>query len=204
MSQTNGMMNSAPSTGAPTSAPPMSNPILQASEQKIEDGLTDSNRESYMKIVVAGMAAGLARGPNSILASLLKSPDPVRDAAKGAVGLVLILRKDAKGVMPLKAMIPAAMTLMLHALDFVSHAGHTQVGTNELVRATHIFTNTLFGHFGITPAMLQQAAQKVHGLTQDPVAMAQINLKAGITQHPAAANPTPMPAEPTPAPGGQS
>lgn len=188
-----GLINAAPDDGAQNVAGPMSDPVLQASEDKIEAGLADSNRPSYQKIVVAGMAAGLARGPDGILASLLKSPDPVRDAARGAVALVLILRRDAHGVMPLKAMIPAAMTLMLRALDFVNRTGKVKVGTAELVRATHIFTNEMFGKFGITPPMLQSAVQRVHQITQDPNAVAALNLKAGVTQHPNAANPTPMP-----------
>lgn len=195
-----GLINGAsqPSdAGTPNAATqPMSDPVLQAAEEKIESQLAHdpSNAQNYMKIVVAGMAAALARGPAGILASLRKSPDPVRDAAKGAVALVLILRRNARGVMPTKAMIPAAMTLMLRALDFVNRTGTKQIGTAELVRATHIFTNEMFRAFHITPATLHQAAGQVHAVTQDPQAMAQVNLKAGITQHPNAATPTPMPA----------
>src|SRR5579872_6868469 len=96
-----GMINAAPDEA-------MSSPILEAAEQKIEAGIDPAVKPNYQKIVVAGMAAALARGPDGLLASLRKSPDPVRDAAKGAVALVLILRRDAKGIMPLKAMIPAA------------------------------------------------------------------------------------------------
>jgi hypothetical protein len=190
-----GMINGAPpAAGAAQTTNQMSSPILEAAEQKIEEQLAqdDQNKQNYQKIVVAGMAAALSRGPDGILASLRKSPDPVRDAAKGAVSLVLILRRNARGVMPLKAMVPAAMTLMLRALDFVNRTG-TKIGTPELVRATHIFTNEVFAAFHITPAMLAHASTQVHALTQDPVAMAAINQKAGITQHPNAANPTPMP-----------
>jgi hypothetical protein len=191
-----GMINSAPNAGQPGADGPMSDPVLQAAEMKIEAALTPANRQNYMKIVVAGMAAGMANGPKSILASLLKSPDPVRDAAKGAVALVLILRRQARGVMPLKAMVPAAMTLMLRALDFVNRAGKAQVGTPELVRATHIFTNELFGHFGITPPMLANAVQRVHAITADPVAMDAINRKAGTVRDPNASEVTQVPGGP--------
>jgi hypothetical protein len=189
------MINSATqgdAGGTPNATEPME-PVLQAAEDKLEAGLDPANRQNYMKIVVAGLSAALARGPAGILASLRKSPDPVRGAAIGAVGLVLILRRHAKGVMPIKAMVPAAMTLMLHALDFANRTGLVKVGTPELVRATHIFANEVFHAFHITPPMLHQAAAQVHAITADPVAMAKINLKAGITQHPNAATPTPMP-----------
>jgi hypothetical protein len=90
-------------------------------------------------------------------------------------------------------MMPAAITLMLHALDFVARAGKVPIGPPELVRAAHIFTNDMFGAFNITPAMLHAYTARVHAITQDPVAMRAVNLKAGIVQHPNAATPTPMP-----------
>lgn len=171
----------------------LSNSLLQQTEDKIEDGLTPENRANYMKIVVAGMHAALAGGPNSILASLKQSQDPISDAAKGAISLVLVLRKQAHGVMPPKAIPPAATTLMLKALDFIDRSGIAKVGQPELVRATHILTDTIFARFGITNHGLQNAAEKIHAITQDPEAMHQISMKAGGTAHPGAA--------PPPAPG---
>ena len=171
----------------------LGNPLLQQAEQKVESQLTPENRGNYEKIVVAGLHAALAGGPTGILASLKKSTDPVSDAAKGAVALVIILRKQARGIMPLKAAVPAAMTLMLKALDFADRAKIVKVGQPELVRATHIFTDDIFAKFGITKQGLANAAQRVHAITQDPDAMAKINLKAGVTQHPLAAAPTPTP-----------
>lgn len=175
----------------------LNNPLLQQAEAKVEAGLTPENRANYLKIVVAGLHIGLDKGPDGILASLAQSKDPVADAAKGAISLVLILRKQAKGVMPLKAMVPAAMTLMLKALDFADRSKIVKVDNPELVRATHIFTDTMFARFGITKAGLANAASRVNALTNDPAAMAKISLKAGLTRHPNAATPTPLPAGPT-------
>lgn len=171
----------------------LNSPILQQAEDKVESQLDPETRANYVKITVAGMHAALDGGSNSILASLKKSQDPVSDAAKGAVSLCLILRKQAHGIMPLKAMVPAAMTLMLKALDFADRAGIVKVGQPELVRATRVFTDTVFARFGITKDGLANAAQKVHAITQDPAKMAAINLKSGITAHPGAATPTPLP-----------
>lgn len=174
----------------------LNNPLLQQAEDKVESGLTPDNKANYDKIVLAGMHIGLDKGPSGILASLAKSKDPIADAAKGAVSLVIILRKQAKGVMPMRAAVPAAMTLMLKALDFVDRSKIAPVGQPDLVRATHIFTDTIFARFGITKQGLANAANKVHALTQDPQAMAKINMKAGITRHPDAATPTPLPGGP--------
>ena len=188
-----GIINGA--QGDAGTAAPWSSPILQAAEAKLETQLDPGNRQNYQKIVVAGMAAALARGPNGILAKLLKNPDPVKGAARGAVALVLILRRETKkGVMPIKAMIPAGLTLMFRALDWVNRSGVAKVGTPELVRATHIFANDMFGAFNITPAMLHRAAAQVHSVTQDPSAMEMINRKAGIVKAPGASEPTIAPA----------
>jgi hypothetical protein len=174
----------------------LGNPLLQQAEDKVESGLTPENRANYMKIVVAGMHVALDKGPNGIMASLGKSQDPIADAARGAVSLVIILRQQAHGIMPLKSMVPAAMTLMLKALDFVDRSKIAPVGNPELVRATHVFTDTMFARMGITKAGLANAATKIHAITQDPQAMAKINLKAGFTRHPMAATPTPLPPGP--------
>ena len=154
------------------------NPLLRQAEANIEGQLTPENHQNYLKIVVAGMHAALDKGPNGILASLRQSKDPISDAAKGAVAMVIVLRKEARGVMPFQAMVPAAMTLTLKALDFVSGARIANVGQPELVRATHIFTDAIFSAFGISKAGLADAASRVHALTQDPAALQKINAKA--------------------------
>lgn len=186
-----GMINAPQGADAtPNAAEPMSTPVLQAAEEKLEAGLDPANRQNYTKIVVAGMAAGLARGPNSILARLAKNPDPVKGAARGAVALVLILRRDTKkGVMPIKAMIPAGLTLMFHALDFVNRVGRVKIGAPELVRAAHIYTNDMFGAFNITAPMLHRAAAQVHAIMQNPVSAELVHRKLGMVVAPGASTP---------------
>ena len=166
--------------------PELSNPLLQQAETTIENNLTPENRANYQKIVVAGMRAGLEKGPDSILASLMQSKDPVSDAAKGAVSLVFILRREAHGVMPMKALVPAATTLMIKALDFCDRAKIIAIGNKELVRATHILTDAIFARVGITKQGLANAAQKIQALTENPAAVEAIKMKAGLVARPGA------------------
>lgn len=170
----------------------LSNSILVAAEKKIEDGLTPQNKSDYLKVVVAGMHAGMAGGPKSILASLKNSHDPVTDCAKGAINLCLLLRRQSRGTMPLKAMIPAAYTLMLHALDFAAKAGMVTINNGVVVQATHYFTNHIFSVLKITPQMLQTASTNLHKITSDPAKMELINRKAGVVKSPMASEPTPV------------
>ena len=178
--------------------PQLSNPLLQQTEAVIERNLTPENAQNYQKVVVAGLHAVLDKGADGLMAKLAQSQDPIADAAKGAVSLTLILRREAKGVMPIQAMVPAAMTLMLHALDFIDRAKIRPIAQPELVRATHIFSDFVFARFGISKEGLQNAAQKVNAIIQDPVSMAKLKMKAGFMRHPDAATPTPLP----PGPGG--
>jgi hypothetical protein len=169
----------------------LNNRILAAAEQKVEIQLTPQNRAHYLKVVNAGMQAALAKGPNGILASLLKSKDPIHDSVVGAINLCLLLRKQSRDTMPLKAMVPAAMTLMLKALDFAEKNGMVKIGTAELVQASHLFADTMFQRMGVSPQMLKTAASRVHTITQDPAQLEQIKREAGEVKHPLASDPTP-------------
>lgn len=168
----------------------LNNNILEATEREIEGQLLPDVRADYMKIVVAGMKVAGHNGANGLLSGLNRRKDPVADCAIGAINLVFMMSKTSKGTMPMKAMIPAAMTLMLHALDLVDKAGIAKVGAPELARATHVFTNHLMAVLKITMPMLQTAATHVHGIMQDPTKMELINRKAGVVRAPGTSTPT--------------
>lgn len=169
------------------------NKLLEAAEQRVERGLTPENRADYMRIVVAGLKVAMDKGADGMLASLRQSRDPVNDCAIGAINLVLLMRKQSRGTMPPKALVPAAMTLMLQALDFVDKTRISRIDPPKLDRATHIFTNHIFNMFRITPAALKGLGSKVHAITQDPTQMDMIARKVGIVKDPRASVPTGLP-----------
>ena len=169
--------------------------VLKQAEDRVEAQLDPKVKPDYDKIVAAGMRIALAKGPNGILASLKTSKQPLKDCATGAVALAVTVFKESRGTAPIKALIPAASTFMFQALDFCQKSGIIDVGAQELIAATHIFTDVLFKQLGITPQMLQTAAQKIHGLANDPTAMAKMKIAAGVAKHPNAIEPTPVPSE---------
>lgn len=175
---------------------PIESPILKSAEQQVESKLAPAIHESYARIVVGGMQAALHNDKGGILASLRDSKDPIHDCALGAINLCLILRKKSRGTMPLNAMVPAAMTLMLHALDFADKIGVVKVGNAELVRASHIFGQTILQKLNVTPQMLKNAMGKVHSLTQNPAALEKMKVAAGMKPGPGApvAKPDMLPA----------
>lgn len=168
----------------------LSNNILQAAEKKLESQLTPENHQDYLKVVVAGLKVALQKGPDSAMAALRNSKDPINDCAIGAINLCLLMRKQSRGTMPVKAMVPAAMTLMLHALDFVDKAGIAKVGEHQLIQATHTFTNHIFKALHITPNMIHSAAAKLHQIVQDPTKVELMKRKAGLVKAPNASEPT--------------
>lgn len=175
---------------------PLDNKVLEAAEQKIESALLPAVRDDYMKIVVAGMQAAAHNGPNGMLSGLKSRKDPISDCAIGAINLVVLMSHQSRGAMPMKALVPAAMTLMLHALDLVQKMGLAKIGPDELGRATRVFTNHLFTVLKISPAMLKNMATKVHGVMQDPTQMETISRRAGVVRDPRASQPTQASEEP--------
>jgi hypothetical protein len=157
------------------------NSLVKQVEAQIEQRLRAGVRESYMKIVIAGMKFALNGGEKSILAQLKGSENVVEDVVKGAIGLVGVLRRSAKGAMPVDAMIPAAMTLMLEALDYAERAGMLQIDKAVIDEATQLFIETLLPRLGMTPQKLGEMTSRVHQVMQDPEKMAKLH---GIGQQP--------------------
>lgn len=174
----------------------MSVPVLADVEKRIEDNLLPENRANYQRVVEAGTRTGLDKGPDSIIAKLRESKNPVKDCAVGAVNLAVLMRVHSRMSMPVQAMVPASMTLMLHALDMANRLGLVKVDQNVVNTATHIFTEYWVRSQGITPQMITHAAGIVHGITQDPTKMDMLARRTGVVKHPMASEPTDLPPGP--------
>ncbi len=176
----------------------MKNQLLQNASATIEAQIAPEFRQAFDKIVDAGMRVAMNRGLDGMLGGIEKRGDPIRDAAQGAVNLVFLLRMQATGYMPEQAMVPASYVLMVQALAFIEEAQIATIGTEELTRATRVWTNTIFSRAKISPAMLQQGAQHVKGIMDDPAKMEMLNLATGYTKDPRAPQPLDMPTESPP------
>lgn len=178
-------MEGAPETGASATvsgANGSQNDLIQAAISKIESQLTPQNRSDCDKIVVAGMHVALKGGATGWAAQMAKSPDPVNAAIKGAVNMVLMMRKHTQqGTMPLKALVPAATILMLNGLGFCENSGALKVDETTISDATKKLADYLMRAFGLTPDRVKAAAGRVHDMMQDPQKMAKIHAAAGST-----------------------
>lgn len=178
----------------------LNNKLLKAAEAKLESTLTPENKTDYLKIVVAGQRFALHNGRGGLLASLKGRPDPVRDCVRGAVNIVAHLKLMSRGTMPVRAMVPAALSLMLQGLDFVDKANIKSIGRDELARATRMFIDDITKMLGVTPQMLQQAAALAQGVMNDPAKMELVKRRAGIVRDPRAGVPNDLSAFAAPPP----
>lgn len=167
----------------------LNNKLLKAIETQIEANLTPENRTSYLKILVAGQKYVLHGGRDGLMASIKGREDPVRDCVRGAVNIVSLLRRLSRGTMPVQAMVPAAMTLMLQGLDFVDKAGIVAIGRDEVVRATRLFIDDICQAAGVTPQKLQQIAQATSGVMNDPGKVELLKREVGAVRAPNASMP---------------
>ena len=157
------------------------NTLVKRTEDNIEKTLKPGVRESYMKIIVAGMKYAMSKGPEGLLGSLKDSQDPVTDIVKGAVGIVGLLRRAAKGTMPVDALIPATMVLILHGLDLAEQMGLLKVTAAEIDQATQLFAETIMPLLGISKEKFASMTEEVHGVMNDPNQMSKLQMpKQGV------------------------
>ena len=164
----------------------LQNKLLAAAEAKVVQQLTPKIRDNYTRVVVAGMKVALNKGEKGILVSLKDSEDPIKDSVVGAVNIVGVLAREARGTIPLQAIIPGAMTLMLHGLDFVSKARLAKVGKKQLVRATKLFTDLVFERMNISPEMVEKATFSAQAAARNPDVMQKMKEQAGVVVAPGA------------------
>lgn len=163
--------------------------LLGKAEQAIEAKLTVQARQEVMRVVTAGLQVAMKGGPDSIIAKIKDSQDPVDAAARGATVLVGLMAKQSRGTMPPRAFAPAAVILMLHALDFAQKLGMIKVDNQVIAEGTKKITDYILQAHGITNGMLNKMASASHGVMQDPQAMRRLHQDAGVVPHPGAGPP---------------
>jgi hypothetical protein len=100
--------------------------------------------------------------------------------------------------MPIKAAVPACMTLIIQGLDFAKRAKMINGDQADLTQATRLFSARLTSLFGLSTGMLSTAARNLQTITKDPVNMEKLKRASGLVKDPRASSPTELPQEPAP------
>lgn len=146
--------------------------LLKQAEDKIEARLTPDIYTSYMKLVIAGMKAAMNGGPNGVMGSIKRSKTPLESVVKGMISLMLMLKDQAKGQVPVNALVPATMAMVLQGLAFANNVGVLKVGAPEIAQATHLFINTIMPKLGLTQDKVEAVVGQVRNITSDPQKLA--------------------------------
>lgn len=128
-------------------------------------------KPAYDKIVAAGMRVMFSDKTNSLMMQQLKAtPDIVKNIADGIAGLMGILFKNSNNKMPQQLIIPAALDLMMHAVDYIIKTKMAQLTPQQIGAATEATINAVLAKFNISPQQAQQIlaqmGQKAQGGTQ--------------------------------------
>lgn len=177
-------------------------PLLKRVEAEVQRRLVPRVREAYKHAVNAGMEVAAHNGPQGLRA-LTDSDDPVKACAMAGANFMLMLFKQTNMAMPQEVVPPAALTLMLQAMDLLDKAGIREASVEDINKGTRIQVERIMAASGITMPVLDKMAGEVRSILNDPMKREQLNLRAGTVRDPRASTPTEVP-EPTPEPEAEA
>lgn len=145
--------------------------MLDPSQIRASMKIPPQLKESYLKIISAGMKVMFSDKTSGMMVQQLKSsPDMVKNLSDGIAGLMAILFKQSQNKMPQQLIVPAALELLTHAVDFIAKTKMAQLTPKQVGDATVATIYAVLAKFHISRAqadqMLAQMGQKGKGGAQ--------------------------------------
>ena len=110
--------------------------------------LTPQVRDAVDRTVAAGMKLMYAPESKAMRDKAMQSPDPIpKKLAENVVGLLLLIDSKANGGVPVEALFPATLELMVEAANLLQAAGQTvsQQDFNNALLAAHALISKKLG-----------------------------------------------------------
>lgn len=143
------------------------NPLLESVVADIEGKV--QNRDAYDRIIVAGMKLMFSKETNAMLQDGMEEGPGLPDQAGTAiVGIMVMLQRNARGTMPFDAMLPAAVTLLMHAIDFLAQTGRLEITPEVVGQAMRAMVQALLKQLGISEEQVIAMAEQASGAVSDP------------------------------------
>lgn len=134
---------------------------FSSDEVKAQIKVPPEMRKAYDRIVLAGMKVMFSQQTHQMAMKSLEGDGPIEQRlAKGVSDLMLVLWKQSNGTMPPQLVFPAAIELMLEAIDFLNESGAEQVSEQQIGESIRQLIGTLMEKFKINEASVKQ------GMTQ--------------------------------------
>lgn len=158
----------------------MNNEMIIKAEAAIDAKVSPKDKAAYDRIVLAGMKVMFSKETHGQLVQGLKeSPEPLKTAVEGIIGILGILFKESRNTMPVGPMILAGQSLLMEGLDFMEQGGMIEVTPDVLAEATQIYIETLLPKIGMSPEKMQAIMAQTQGVMSDPEKMAQFEQSQG-------------------------
>jgi ABC-type dipeptide/oligopeptide/nickel transport system ATPase subunit len=119
---------------------------------------------AYQKIVLAGMKVMFDKNTHQMAMQELEKQGPVSDnLAEGIINLMALLWQKSNKTMPPQLIIPAGITLLMEAADFIKKSQIVPIEPQDLGDATQKFVMGIMKKFGLNPDAVIQKAQQLTG-----------------------------------------
>ena len=121
-------------------------------------------KSAYERIVLAGMKVMFSQETHKMMLQELQGEGPIEQRlAKGIAGLMAILWKQSNQTMPPQLVVPAAMELLLEAIDFINESGQEEVDEQTIGEAIRLTIGAVLQQFGVNEETVKQAAAQEGG-----------------------------------------
>jgi len=147
------------------------NQLLQQTEQQTAAKVPVKFKNSFERIIAAGLKVMYSPQTHDEMIKVLNSPnDPAINVGDGVGKMMGLLWNEGKGTLPMQAFMPAAVVLLCEGMDFAEKTGKIQVTAQTLAAATKECMSVVLQQFGITPEKMQQmmAQQQKQGASSAP------------------------------------
>jgi hypothetical protein len=144
--------------------------------------LNPQQKQQVQRVVIAGMKVMFSPQSHQLVLKTLQGPGSIdQKLGQGIAGLMGLLLQEAKGSIPAPLVIPAALILLAHAVDFLNKAGQ-QVPPQAIGSAVKILISLILKAGKMDPDKVMANAQAHPGTGAPAAPMAPPQPPQGVMQ----------------------
>lgn len=155
--------------------------MLATLEQKIEQSVKPQIQNAYQRIVMAGLKMlSTPQTKQIVMQQITAQGDPAQNISDGILRMLALFHQESKGSMPPQAAIPAMMTLMVKALQYLVGTGRLQLNQSLMEQVTQDTAQKILQFYGVTQSQMQAVMSHATTQMQDPNFRAQVKQQAAV------------------------